>query len=163
MSSVIYVETSIPSFYFDTRTSTEMRAKRKWTREWWDAPKIDTDLVTSLPVLRELERIPNETKRQKSLALIQNVLLLPYSEEIDEILEVYFEHKLMPREAMGDADHLALASFHKCDMLVTWNCKHLANANKFGHIHRINALLGLPTPALVTPLQLLEKADEDET
>jgi hypothetical protein len=48
-------------------------------------------------------------------------------------------------------------------MLVTWNCRHLANANKFGHIHRVNALLGLRTPALVTPLQLLEQDDENET
>jgi hypothetical protein len=44
-----------------------------------------------------------------------------------------------------------------------WNCKHVANANKFGHIHRANALLGLRTPALVTSLQLLEKDDENET
>ena len=69
----------------------------------------------------------------------------------------------MPLEAQGDAEHLALGSFHNCDMLVTWNCKHLADANKFGHIHRVNALLGLRTPALVTPLQLLEKDDENET
>ena len=48
-------------------------------------------------------------------------------------------------------------------MLVTWNCKHLANAHKFGHIHRVNGLLGLRTPALVTPLQLLEKGDDNET
>jgi len=48
-------------------------------------------------------------------------------------------------------------------MLVTWNCKHLANANKVGHIRRVNALLGLRTPLLVTPLELLEKNDENET
>jgi hypothetical protein len=41
--------------------------------------------------------------------------------------------------------------------------EYLANANKFGHIHRVNALLGLRTSALVTPLQLLEKDDENET
>jgi hypothetical protein len=162
MSAVIYIETSIPSFYFDTRTSAEMQAKRQWTREWWNAQKFDVELVIGLPVIRELEQIPTD-KRAKALALIQLLPILPYPEEIDEILEVYFAHKLMPREAMGDADHLALASFHKCDMLVTWNCKHLANANKFGHIHRVNALLDLPTPALVTPLQLLEKDDEDQT
>jgi hypothetical protein len=57
---------------------------------------------------------------------------------------------------MGDADHLALGSFYNRDMLVTWNCLHLANANKAGHIRRVNALLGLRTPLLVTPLELLE-------
>jgi hypothetical protein len=63
----------------------------------------------------------------------------------------------------GDALHLALASFHKCEFLVTWNCRHLANANKFGHIRRVNTLLGLMIPALVTPLGLLGADDDTET
>jgi hypothetical protein len=66
----------------------------------------------------------------------------------------------MPADPLGDALHLALASYHRCDFLVTWNCRHLANANKFDHIRRLNALLGLFVPALVTPLELL--GDEDE-
>jgi len=64
-------------------------------------------------------------------------------------------HKVMPIEASADADHLALATFHRCDMLVTWNCQHIADAHKFPHIRRINALLGYETPQLVTPLELL--------
>jgi hypothetical protein len=66
-----------------------------------------------------------------------------------------------PADPGGDALHLALASYHRCDFLVTWNCRHLANANKFGHIRRVNVLLGLFVPALVTPLELL--GDDDET
>ena len=46
------------------------------------------------------------------------------------------------------------------DHLLTWNCRHLANANKFPHIRRINALLGLHVPELVTPLQLLGGSEE---
>ena len=48
-------------------------------------------------------------------------------------------------------------------LALRWNCVHLANANKFRHICPLNALQGLRTPALVTPLQLLEKDDENET
>ena len=66
----------------------------------------------------------------------------------------------MPRDPVGDALHLALASFHKCDFLLTWNCLHLANANKFGHIRRINGMLGLFVPLLVTPLELLGGQDD---
>ena len=44
-------------------------------------------------------------------------------------------------------------------VIATWNCRHLANANKFAHIRRINGILGLFVPALVTPLELLEKDD----
>ncbi len=75
----------------------------------------------------------------------------------------YLARKLMPREGLGDAAHLALASFYICDILVTWNCRHLANANKTDHVRRVNALLGLQTPLLVTPLELLEKDDESKT
>ncbi len=67
---------------------------------------------------------------------------------------------VMPADPAGDALHLALASYHKCDFLVTWNCQHLANANKFGHIRLVNGMLGLFVPALVTPLELLGGKDE---
>ena len=80
---------------------------------------------------------------------------MPVGEEMAEIVDVYIQHKVMPRDPLGDALHLAMASFHKCDYLLTWNCRHLANANKFSHIRRVNALLGLPVPLLVTPLELM--------
>lgn len=162
MQKLVYVETSVPSFYFDTRTGHDMRAMRAWTRRWWALSKADRELVIGAPVLVELEEAP-ETKRKNALELIEDLRILSYTDEITEIVEAYFAHKLMPFESQGDADHLALASFYNCDLLVTWNCKHLANANKFGHIHRVNGLLGLRTPALVTPQQLLEQNDENET
>jgi hypothetical protein len=68
----------------------------------------------------------------------------------------------MPNNPVGDALHLALASYHKCDFLLTWNCKHLANANKFHHIRRVNTILGLYAPLLVTPLELLGDEANDE-
>ncbi|HEY0550248.1 MAG TPA: type II toxin-antitoxin system VapC family toxin [Verrucomicrobiae bacterium] len=161
MGALIYVETSIPSFYFEMRTNPEVLIRRQWTREWWDSPNADQRLVTSFIVIQELEEIPGN-KKSDALGLIRPLRLLEYNDEVADIVRVYLEHKLMPREAMGDADHLALASYHKCDMLVTWNCRHLANANKLGHVRRVNALLGLETPLLVTPLELLGK-DADES
>jgi len=77
-----------------------------------------------------------------------------------DIVEAYIARHVMPADPAGDALHLALASFHRRDFLVTWNCKHLANANKFGHIRRVNTLLGLYVPSLVTPLELQERNDE---
>ena len=61
----------------------------------------------------------------------------------------------LPARASEDADHVAYAAVNEVDFLVTWNCQHIANANKFGHIRRVNTLLGLFVPALVTPLELL--------
>ena len=84
MPQSYYIETSIPSFYHDSRDDIQAQAMRKWTREWWNT-------------INEENAFP-----------------------------------------------------------VTWNCRNIANANKFGHIRRVNGMLGLFTPELVTPFLLLE-------
>ncbi|MFG0285997.1 MAG: hypothetical protein ACF8R7_16390 [Phycisphaerales bacterium JB039] len=60
----------------------------------------------------------------------------------------------MPADAAGDAGHLALASLHGIDFLLTWNCRHLANANKMRHMAVLNGRLGLQTPVITTPFNL---------
>ncbi|MCX6875149.1 MAG: type II toxin-antitoxin system VapC family toxin [Verrucomicrobia bacterium] len=156
MNQLIYVETSIPSFYFETRPGAQMQARREWTREWWELAKWQDALFTSAVVITELEDTPADQKRRDMLDLIEPLPRLPYTDEIDAIVEVYFKHRIMPLESGGDAHHLALASFHRCDMLATWNCKHIANPSKLPHIRLINGSLGLVTPQLLTPFELLE-------
>lgn len=131
-----------------------MLARQQWTREWWDNCSHDYLLVTSAPVLDELDRgdYPAQTD---ALSLVSALPLVPLEEAVAEIVQAYIRHRVMPNDPVGDALHLALASYHKCDFLLTWNCRHLANANKFGHIRRVNTLLGLSVPLLVTPLELL--------
>ena len=154
MKSVVYIETTIPSFYQEVRTEPEMIARRNWTREWWNNQREHYQLVTSIEVIEELERgdYPN---KEKILNLVADIPLLSINTEIHDIVETYIKRKLMPADILGNALHLAIASFHGCDFLLTWNCKHLANANKFSHIRRLNALLGLYVPALITPVELL--------
>jgi predicted nucleic acid-binding protein len=154
----VYVETTIPSFYFEARTAPDIVARREWTRRWWSDAAERYELVTSEVVLDELTNGPSE-RSADWLGLIRDLPLLPVEPAVAEVVQVYIQHRLMPA-APGDALHLALASYHKCDFLVTWNCRHLANANKFGHIRRVNALLGLFVPTLVTPLELLGGGDD---
>ena len=92
--------------------------------------------------------------------MIANLIPLAITDEVEKIVEEYISRLLMPSDPSGDALHLALASFYECDFLVTWNCKHLANANKFDNIARINGILGLKIPKNVTPLELLGNDDE---
>jgi predicted nucleic acid-binding protein len=154
MKTSIYVETSIPSFYYDDRSEPDRLARRDWTREWWDGHVSDYDAYASEAVIEELER-GSFAGKQDALALMDSLPLLEINEPIADIVATYISHRVMPNDPVGDALHLAVASFHKCDFLVTWNCRHLANANKFGHIRRINTLLGLYIPSIVTPLELL--------
>jgi hypothetical protein len=157
-----YVETTIPSFYYDARATPDIVARREWTRQWWATASASLELVTSVAVLDELAGGPQE-HNQDWLTLVRDLPLLPVEPAIAEIVEAYLQHKVMPADPAGDALHLALASYHKCEFLVPWNCQHLANANKFGHIRRINAMLGLYVPLLVTPLELLGESDATES
>ena len=97
------------------------------------------------------------------LALLAALPVLTVEPAIAEIVQAYIQHKVMPDNPAGDELHLVLASFYKCDFLVTWNCEHLANANKFGHIRRVNTMLGLFVPSLVTPLELLGGSHEKDS
>ncbi len=156
----VYIETSIPSFYYEVRTEPDMVARRGWTRDWWDERRTSYELVTSDAVLDELRRGDHPVKEQ-ALEMIRSLEVLEIGDEIADIVEAYIQNKIMPNDPVGDAMHLALASYHKSDFLLTWNCRHLANANKFGHIRRINAVLGLYVPALVTPLELLGGLEDE--
>lgn len=155
----VYVETSIPSFYFTTREGAASQARRAWTRHWWTEAQGRYELVTSEAVLAEL-RAGSYPSREEALGLLDSLPLVEITPSIAEIVDAYVRHRLMPSDPAGDALHLALASFHRCDFLVTWNCLHLANANKFGHIRRVNGVLGLTVPVLTTPLELLGGNDE---
>lgn len=150
----VYIETSIPSFLFERRSDPESVARQRWTRAWWDGAGERYEVVTSAAVIGELGTGAYPSK-QACLAFIQRIPLLPIVPEVTDIVDTYIRRQVMPGDPRGDALHLAVASYHKCDFLLTWNCRHLANANKFGHIRRVNTLLGLFVPALVTPLELL--------
>jgi len=124
----VYVETTIPSFYHETRTAPAIVARREWTRQWWTTAGERYELVTSPAVVDELASGPAEYNANW-LALVRDIPLLAVDEAIADIVRAYIQNKVMPVDPAGDALHLALASFNKCDFLVTWNCRHLANAN----------------------------------
>ena len=125
----MYVDTTIFSFYHDERTSPAVVAMRQWTREWWNLHRHRYELVTSTAVLDELEK-GSLVHRDRARAMAMELPAISVAPDIGEIVEVYIQRKVMPADPVGDALHLALASVHKADYLVTWNCRHLANANK---------------------------------
>ena len=155
--AIYYIETTIPSFYHEVRQEASMVARRDWTRRWFDATQGTERIVTSAAVISELEN-GDFPGRDHALEMLDELELLPINDAVSEIVEAYTRHKLMPSDPLGDALHLAVASYHRCDYLVTWNCQHLANAKKFGHIRRLNGILGLYVPELVTPMELLGEA-----
>ena len=86
-------------------------------------------LVTSENTITELSR-GNYPNKKKILEFALRLKILPFSHEIIQISQIYIDNSLMPMDLEGDAMHLAYASYYKVDFLLTWNCNHLANANK---------------------------------
>ena len=158
MQKRIYIETTIPSFYYTLRTDEESLVKQRATRHWWAQYADRFILTSSTAVVVELRRGKSKAA-QARLDLLEGVELFESNSEIDQITQIYMDRFVMPQDPLGDALHLAIASFHKVDTLLTWNLAHLANPNKLDFITQINQELGLPTPELATPLDYLGDTD----
>ncbi len=154
MQKRIYIETTIPSSYYTLRTDEESIFRQKLTRQWWHEYAHLFTLTSSSAVETEL-RLGTGKATQDRLALLEGIQIFDPTIEIAQIARIYIERLIMPKEPQGDALHLAIASFHQVDAILTWNCAHLANPNKFDFIARINQELGLVTPKLTTPFDYL--------
>jgi PIN domain len=151
-----YIETTVPNFYYDFREADAIVARRIATRQWWETAAERYHLLTSSVVFDELKEGTSDRVRLR-LGLLDGIETVPLEPAVAHIVATYLQHKLMPAKPPGDAMHLALASFHDCDLIVSWNCRHIANPNKAVHVQRINTRLGLSVPQLATPLDLLER------
>jgi predicted nucleic acid-binding protein len=158
MKKTVYLDSTIPSYYYDERNS--LKTFIKITKKWWREEKNNYEIFISQETLNELNEgnYPNKIKIIKFAAKIQ---LLPFDKRIINIAEIYLKNYLMPQVLKGDVIHLAYASYYKIDFLLTWNCNHLANANKKRHIRAVNTLLNLPTPEIITPLELFKEKNYD--
>lgn len=150
----VYLDSTILSFLHDRRPLLVFQSQT--TRRWWRDERGRFRLFLSEATLNELSD-GNYPARHAALRTARGINILPPSASLGPIVREYIQQFIMPRDQEGDAAHLAYASFHGLDYLLTWNCKHLANADKFRHIRVVNARLGLRTPEIVTPLELFQE------
>ena len=154
MKKMVYLDTTVLSYLVDERES--IKNFIEVTKEWWNTQRKHYNVYLSVETLAELNE-GNHPQKAKAIHLTKTIEILPRAKEVEEIAEIYIKHSLMPNDMRGDAIHLAYASVYKIDFLLTWNCKHLANANKKTHIRIINSKLGLFVPEVITPLELFEE------
>lgn len=102
----------------------------------------------------------NYPRKGEIIELVSTIPLLPLTPDLEQVVEFYIANYVMPRSLVGDAVHLAFASYYDIQYLLTWNCNHLAKANKRKHIRVINGRLGLSTPEIVMLLELFNEENE---
>ena len=155
MRPKVYVETTIPS-YLAARSSRDLlvAARQKITREWWETRRTDFDLYVSELVVQEA-RAGDSLLAERGLGLLAGVPILAIGGEILEFAEDFISGGPIPRNAAGDAAHIAFAAVYGCEYLLTWNCRHIANAELYRSIRRVVERHGYDTPILCTPEELM--------
>lgn len=146
MKLSLYLETSVVGAYLDNGEP----FRRDLTIRWWEHELSEYRAYSSLLVQRELECVA-EPHRTGYLKLIKPLEQLDLSEEVAILAEGYISRGIFHRKFMADAVHVALASFHKVDYLVTWNFGHIANVRKQARIRLFNTAAGFFSPSIVTP------------
>ena len=146
MKLSLYLETSVIGAYLDAGD----RFRRDLTIRWFEHELSEYQAYISILVERELERV-DEPHRTGYMEIIKPMKRLEFVDEAAILAEGYISRGIFHRRFMADAFHVALASIHKVDYLVTWNFGHLANVRKQARIKLFNTAAGFFSPAIVTP------------
>lgn len=156
MKESIYIETSVVSYYV-SKPSRDLivLAHQQITWEWWPTAVKRFNTYISEVVVEEAAA-GNKESAEKRLKELKGFSHLELTERVEQTAQIYMEKLSIPPKALRDAAHLAVASIHNIDYLVTWNCVHLANGEIIKRLLKLNEKLKIKTPVICTPEELME-------
>jgi predicted nucleic acid-binding protein len=159
----VYLETSVIS-YLTSRTSRDIVvvAHQEVTREWWQEQRKHYRLVISEVVLQEVTTGDDEAG-DKRFDLIKGLEVLTITEQVQDLANAFVARRILPMKAMADALHIAISAIHHVQFLMTWNCKHIANAVIEKMIKQVCEEYGYEPTLLCTPLELMDWQDYGAT
>ena len=150
----IYIETSILSYLVAKPSNNLLSAARqKITYDWWDTERQKYKNYLSELVLAECSR-GDITAAQNRLQVAGQISVLSITSECTELAKLFFDKASLPDKAIDDALHVAIATHYKMDFLLTWNCRHLANAHFIRKLQKISFSEGLVVPTICTPQEI---------
>jgi len=151
----VYIETSIVS-YLRQRASSQVviAARQLLTHQWWDLERANYDLAISQYVIDEASA-GDPTLAAERLQLLDGIPLLSLDPEIALIADEIMARAILPPKARTDALHIAIVAHHRIQYLLTWNCRHIANAKILPRIHAVMTDLFIPIPVICTPEEML--------
>jgi predicted nucleic acid-binding protein len=155
MKGTVYIETSVIS-YLASRPSRDLvvAANQRVTLEWWEAKFLMYDAYISQVVVEEASMGDPDAAKDR-LGLIESIPLLELNDHVLGLASRLLKRSVLPERAVRDALHIAVATVHGMDYLLTWNCRHIANALIRSAITGVCLSEGYETPVICTPLELL--------
>ncbi|NCO38893.1 MAG: DNA-binding protein [Armatimonadetes bacterium CG_4_10_14_3_um_filter_66_18] len=150
----VYIETTIVS-YLVANPSRDLvvAARQAITDEWWREARGTYRCVTSDEVIREASLGDADMSRRR-LELLAPLPVLDASEESRRLARELIRAGLLPAAGISDATHVAVATLNRVEVLVTWNCRHLANPHLLRRLRAFMAARGLQLPEICTPLEM---------
>lgn len=147
----VYLDTSFVSACVTTRQDPASVVRRETSTEWMATQRRYHEVFVSSEVLEEVGS-PGFRSRDAALSLIASIPAVAIDDWVAGVARVFVAERLMPKpDDAGDALHVAACCIHKIDFLLSWNVRHLANANKVRHLQSICQKLGLLPPRIITP------------
>jgi predicted nucleic acid-binding protein len=159
MKPSVYLDSSVPSYWLPQSGDAIVQARHLITRKWWSDELPRFEVFVSQVVMEELSG-GDPLRAAERLKLVEEFPLLEVDTVVEEAARFYVDQLAMPRRDLRDAFHLALASVHEIEYLVTWNYAHLANASKRTHIETLNRRLHLASPVICSPEELMLEPPE---
>jgi predicted nucleic acid-binding protein len=155
MNQTIYIETTIIS-YLTARPSRDLivAAHQQITQEWWETRRKFFDVFISELVIREAGS-GDKMAAQIRLAALNDIPLIELNEEILTLANTLIAEGPIPENSKEDALHIALATVHGLDYILTWNCRHIANAEMRIGVSNICISQGYHPPIICTPEELM--------
>jgi len=162
MKPKVYIETTIPS-YLAARPSRDLliAAHQQVTHDWWERRRANFELYTSDLVIREASAGDPELARARR-EFLAGIRQLRSNEAIVDLTEYLIIRGPFPGKAKADAAHIAIATVYACEYLLTWNCRHIANAELQRRVRRITEGYGYFLPVMCTPEELLGETRDVE-
>ena len=150
----VYMETTIVS-YLTARPNRDLviAGHQQTTHDWWNQFRADFELCTSLLVLQEAGSGDPEAAQDR-LMILKSMVLLDTTEAAVFLAEELVRANALPAKAADDALHIAVAASQKIPFLLTWNCRHMANAIMRPVIESVCAKMGYKAPIICTPEEL---------
>ncbi|MCP4403770.1 MAG: type II toxin-antitoxin system VapC family toxin [bacterium] len=139
----LYLDTSIPSAYFDNSKP----VRQLITQKWFEHDACLYDLYVSVVVIQEIERFPNLEKREKikELTFDYEMNVLDFPQQAMDLANEYMAKGAIPPSEPEDAYHIAIATMNRIEALASWNFKHIVSFNPIRKVHELNRKYGYPT------------------
>jgi len=151
----IYIETTISSYLAALPSRDLLQAARQQiTQDWWNNKRQNYDLCISEIVIDEAAA-GDAAAAERRLSYLKDLPLLELTVAVNKVAKAIMQSGLLPRKATRDAIHIGVSSVHGIDILLTWNCRHIANAAIMKELSAIVAACGYELPILCTPEELL--------